>query len=66
MGEIAEDMADGTCCQLCGQYFESGKCNEEGIPICYTHGFPVVCWDCWDELTKEEKEMYHKALKPSL
>lgn len=26
MGEIAEDMLDGSCCELCGQYFEHPNC----------------------------------------
>lgn len=41
MGEIAEDMIDGTCCELCGCYFES---QEGGL---YTHEHPAVCWECW-------------------
>jgi ribosomal protein S27E len=43
MGQIAEDMLDGSCCSLCGQYFEHPK---GGI---YVHGYPVVCDDCYDE-----------------
>lgn len=49
MGEIAEDMNDGTCCDLCGCYF---KKNEQ----LYTHEHPATCWDCWDDLTDNEKE----------
>lgn len=62
---MAEDMIDGSCCQLCGQYFESEE-EKDGHPVIYTHGYPVVCGDCWGELTEEEKEMYQKALKPTL
>ena len=36
MGEIADDMIEGACCSLCGEYFE-----EE-------HGYPVACEDCWE------------------
>lgn len=57
MGEIAEDMSDGTCCQLCGQYFANPR--DEGY--LFTHEYPVVFWDCWDELTNEEKELYIRA-----
>lgn len=54
MGEIADDMVDGTSCSLCGCYFiKKGKL--------FTHGYPVVCWDCWDDLTEIEKEQYQKA-----
>ena len=42
MGQIAEDMADGTCCQWCGMYFED-KDNPDILP---THGCPAVCKDC--------------------
>lgn len=59
MGEIADDMIDGTCCQLCGCYFE-------GQDDIYTHGYPVVCRDCWRELTKDERKLYQKAQKPTL
>ena len=44
MGEIAEDMIDGSCCSLCGQYFEHPE--KDGI---YVHDFPVACSECWDE-----------------
>ena len=50
MGEIAEDMHDGSCCELCGQYFKHPK---GGI---YTHGYPVVCNDCWTELDPQDRK----------
>lgn len=56
MGEIAEDMIDGSCCSLCGQYFQHPKAD--GI---YVHDYPVVCWDCWDNLTAKEKKDYVKS-----
>jgi hypothetical protein len=55
MGEIAEDMIDGSCCSECGCYFideknrrlvEMGKTNEARL---YTHGYPVLCSGCWTE-----------------
>ena len=55
MGQIAEDMQDGSCCTLCGQYF---KHPNGGI---YVHDYPVVCWDCWGDLSGEEKEGNIKA-----
>jgi len=60
MGEIADDMIDGTSCSACGQYFVDGNDN------LYTHGYPVICWDCWNTLTKEEKKLNRKASKPTL
>ena len=44
MGEIAEDMIDGACCALCGQYFE----DPQDCGIVYEHGYPVACWDCYE------------------
>jgi len=44
MGEIAEDMLDGNCCALCGQYFQDPNDKD----VIYTHGYPVACKDCWE------------------
>lgn len=57
MGEMAEDIIDGTCCELCLQYFKSDE--EEGYA--HTHGYPAVCWECWEELTKKQKKQHIKA-----
>lgn len=43
MGDIADDMIDGTCCSKCGAYFEGDKPGE-----CGTHGYPVACDGCWN------------------
>lgn len=50
-------MIDGTCCQYCGQYFVDPK-NDNHL---YTHGFPVVCKDCYDGMSKEERRQYKCA-----
>ncbi|HUS89756.1 MAG TPA: hypothetical protein VMW91_10450 [Desulfosporosinus sp.] len=50
MGQIAEDMIDGTCCQWCGMYFDDGSDN---LP---THGYPVVCKECGKDYSDEEIE----------
>lgn len=65
MGEIADDMIDGTTCSLCGMYFVDGT-DEEGNPRLYEHGYPAVCWRCWKTLSKRERANYQKALKPTL
>lgn len=49
INDIADDIIDGWCCQLCGVYFE-----EE-------HGYPVVCESCYNELSEEEKKDYQLA-----
>ena len=52
MSEIAEDMLDGSCCSICGQYFQHPK-DKDAI---YTHDYPVACKECW-----EPKCGYQKA-----
>jgi len=63
MGEVAEDMIDGTCCSYCGQYFcDPEKLDENDQPMLYTHGYPVVCEDCYDQ----SDPTYQKSQKPTL
>ena len=54
MGEIADDMIEGFCCSLCGVYFEK------------EHGFPVLCKDCWNDASEEDKKHYSKAFEKEL
>ena len=49
-------MLDGSCCELCGQYFKHPY--KKGI---YTHKYPVVCWECWDDLSEDERKDYQRA-----
>ena len=42
MGEIAEDMVDGACCQVCGSYFAT------------PFGYPVVCKTCGGDAKEDE------------
>lgn len=37
MGEYAEQILDGECCALCGEYFEEDA------------GYPCVCVCCYSE-----------------
>ena len=39
----ADDAVEGACCQQCGVYFEKA------------HGYPVVCYSCWEDATPEER-----------
>lgn len=55
MGEIADDMIDGACCHLCGQYFVGD--DDEMV----SHGYEVVCKDCWTDLTPAERKDSQKA-----
>ena len=56
MGQISEDILDGSCCSLCTQYFKHPI--KQSI---YVHEHPVVCWDCWGTLSKKERKTYSKA-----
>ena len=60
MGELADDIIDGTTCELCGCFFVDAKGEV------YTHGFPAVCWDCWRDLTKPDREQCQRALVRTL
>jgi hypothetical protein len=50
MGEIADDLMDGSCCGFCSSYFE-----EE-------HGYPVLCKSCWRKADTKEREGYQEAI----
>ena len=56
MGEIANDMIEGRCCALCGQYFvkeknipSDGIHVEADVYVEYDHGYPVACNECWEQ-----------------
>ncbi len=49
MGQIADDIVDGLCCNCCGIYFKK------------EHGYPVVCKSCYEDLTDEERVGIQKA-----
>ncbi len=34
MGDMADDIIDGDCCQVCGQYFNESQ------------GYPCTCTEC--------------------
>lgn len=57
MGEIADQMINGECCELCAIPFVDPK----NLNRFYEHGYPVVCASCWNGLTEEEKKHHQKA-----
>jgi hypothetical protein len=61
MGQMADDMVDGTTCQLCGCFFQADTPGE-----LYVHGYPVVCWDCWKDSPKQDRKQYQRSAKPSI
>ena len=42
MGETANNIINGSCCVLCGQYFHKFDCIGT-----YSHGYPVACYECY-------------------
>lgn len=55
MGEIAEDILEGACCQDCGIYFVEA------------HGYPVLCKECWKSYSpKERKNISAQAIMKEL
>lgn len=54
MGEIAEGMIEGFQCSHCGICFER------------EHGYPVLCNDCYDNETPEERAGLPKATEKEL
>lgn len=42
---MADDILQGACCAICGQYFEDPENDEES----FEHGYPVACAECHDE-----------------
>lgn len=61
MGEVADDMLDGTCCQSCGVWnddlVKSGEGWQEGDPPrpWSPPGYPWTCPDCKAENAKVRK-----------
>ena len=51
MGEMADDMIEGHSCSWCGVYFRK------------PHGYPVLCWGCWKDSKKEDREGIQRSLQ---
>jgi hypothetical protein len=52
---IDDEILDGTCCSICLQQFK----NTEGAVI--SHGWAVVCKECWSSLTPDKRKNLTKA-----
>lgn len=57
MGQLANDIIEGWCCKVCGCYFKHPDKDE-----LYAHGHPVVCWDCWKDMSKKERRHNTRAI----
>lgn len=51
MGEISELMLTGVLCCQCGQTLDEKVIDME-------MGVPIICSDCYEELSVKEKEDY--------
>lgn len=54
MGEIADDLIGGSCCNWCSCYFEED------------HGYPVICRECFDEWVEDDNGSKKKLDKLGL
>lgn len=57
MGEISDAIINGEICELCLAPFV----NPKKLDQYYEHGYPVVCQECWDGLTAQEKKQHQKS-----
>lgn len=44
----SEEIIEGSMCSQCGSRFKKSKNSE-----IFKHGYPVICWDCWDVLNEK-------------
>lgn len=49
MGEIADMIIAGECCELCQHFFKEAQ------------GYPCMCKGCYSDLSKEEKKDHQEA-----
>lgn len=54
MGELTDDVLDGSTCEFCGVYFERA------------HGFPVLCGDCWRGASAADRGAHARASEKEL
>jgi hypothetical protein len=52
MGQLAEDILDGSMCDSCGTCFKQ------------PHGHPVTCKSCWKSMKPDERKQHQKATHP--
>ena len=55
MGKIADDIMEGASCAECSTYFKNER-QEAGA----THGYPVICRDCWATATIVQKREWER------
>lgn len=51
MGDMADDLIEGASCMECSTYFKNER-DEAGA----THGYPVVCRECWADADRVQRQ----------
>ena len=51
MGEMSDMIVNGDMCEWCGTIFE------------VSHGYPVLCDDCWNETIPKERKGHQREIK---
>ena len=54
MGEMADMLINGEQCSHCSSMFENG------------HGYPVLCHECYDTESKEERAGIQRATEEEM
>ena len=54
---IVDQTIDGMCCSKCGQYFAEPTSTK----TLYVHGYPVLCDECFDNCTQDERTGLKRA-----
>ena len=57
MGQVSEDIINGICCQVCGQWMPEVSNRKSDIFI-NPPGYPRTCKDC-----QEYEKKYNKSLE---
>lgn len=54
MGQSADDAIEGFACSWCGAYFSE------------SHGYPVLCTECWSDSRPQDRGGLQRATNPRL
>lgn len=66
MGEMADDILDGTVYDMCGAFFAATDDDEMNGEAGTSHGHPATCWDCWKRMSKSERKDHRRATVPTI
>ena len=56
MGDIADQIIEGSCCAFCLlPFIKEQNIDGADVPVVYEHGYPVACKECWEPECGYEK-----------